>query len=270
MFDDAAIVRCYYWIEGVQKLMKINYSCDENGNVTLGNVAEVRVTYEEIVPVSNNATEVEEVGVENATEVKEDEDNKECSEVVEEDEDEKEEDFVESENKDEEEVTSDEESTEDPEEEDDKVVCAACGDEVNEDEEEKSTADAADVSNAEVTETERVVSDGNEQVSTTTEETNTSSASFTQSERAEFEALKREKKVNLLNSYKENLSEEEFDKFLGSIDSFDEKDLEIELLKAYKATKTKEPKQRAFAFAPIIKQKNAQENSLDSFIRNNL
>ena len=280
MFEDAAIVRFYYYMESGSKLMKINYSCDENGNVCLGNIVEVRVTYEEVVEVSNTATEVEEVGVENATEdIKENEEEKE-SEVVEE-KDEKEEDFVESKEEDEEEVTeesSDEKEEEEEEfteespkedEEDDKVVCAACGDEVNEDEEEKSTAEAADVSNAEVTETERVVSDGDEQIST--EETNTSSASFTQSERAEFEALKREKKVNLLNSYKESISEEEFNNFLGSIDSFEEKDLEIELLKAYKASREKEPKKaRAFAFAPILENKNADRNSVDDFIRRNL
>ena len=293
MFEDAAICRFYYYMENGSKLMKIKYTCDENGNVCLGDIVEVRVTYEEVVEVSNTAAavELEKVGVENATEVKEDEEKDEVvadedfqeeekedeeSQKVERPVDEKEEEFVEDSKEEEEEEVTEESSEKEEEEEftneseeeeeEDKVVCAACGDEV--DEEEKSTAtDAADVSNAEVTQTERVV-DGNEQVS---EETNTSSASFTQSERAEFEALKREKKVNLLNSYKETLSEEEFDKFLGSIDSFEEKDLEIELLKAYKASQEKEPKkQRAFAFAPILNQKNAEKDSLDAFIRNNL
>ena len=280
MFEDAAIVCFYYYMENGSKLMKINYTCDENGNVSLGDIVEVRVTYEEVVQVQNTVTEVEEVGVENATEdIKEDEDE-EKSEVVK---DEKEE-FVDDskdeeedkdpsneEDKEEEETFSDEpkEEEEPSEDEDDKVVCAACGDEVNEDEEEKSTAEAADVSNAEVTLTERIVSDGDEQVST--QETNTSSASFAESERAEFEALKREKKINLVNSYKENLSEEEVNKFLDSIDSFDEKDLEVELLKAYKASREKESKQpRAFAFAPFLNKNNATESSIDSFIKNNL
>lgn len=291
MFEDAAICRFYYYMENGSKLMKIKYTCDDNGNVCLGDIVEVRVAYEEVVEVSSTATvtEMEEVGVENATEVKEDEEDKEVveeedfqeekedeeSEKVETPEDEKEE-FVEDSKEEEEEIT--EESSEkeeeeeftnesEKEEEEDKVVCAACGDEVDEDKEKSTATDAADVSNAEVTQTERVV-DGNEQVS---EETNTGSASFTQSERAEFEALKREKKINLLNSYKEILSEEEFDKFLGSIDSFEETNLEIELLKAYKASQEKEPKrQRAFAFAPILNQKNAEKNSFEDFIRSNL
>jgi hypothetical protein len=231
---------------------------------------------------------VEEVGVENATEVKEDEEKE--SEVVEEKDEKDEEEFVDdSKDEEEEEVTEEspeeeedekdfseekdeeEESSKESEEEEeeDKVVCAACGEVEEEGKEADSTADAADVSNAEVTEVEREVSDGIQQNST--EETNTSSASFTDSERAEFEALKREKKVNILNSYKEILSEEEFNGFLGSIDSFEEKDLEIELLKAYKASKDKEPKiQRAFAFAPILEQKNAERSSLDDFIKRNL
>ena len=270
MFEDAAIVRFYYYMENGSKLMKIKYSCDENGNVSLGDIVEVRVAYEEVVEVSNTATEVEEVGVENATEsIKEDEEEKE-SKVVEEKDEKEEEEFVKSdeEDKDEEEDTQ-EDSTEDPEEDkddeddDDKVVHAACG------EVEQPTADAADVSDAEFTETEMKVSEGNEQIST--EEKNTSSASFTDSERAEFETLKREKKVTLLESYKEVLEEEEYNKFLGSIDSFEEKDLELELLKIYKKQQQEEPKTtRAFLFAPLLKQKNNDKDSLDDFIRNNL
>ena len=268
MFEDAAIVRFYYYMENGSKLMKIKYSCDESGNVNLGDIVEVRVTYEEVVGVSNTATEVEEVGVENATETIEENAEEQESELAKKDDEEEKGRCVESDDeddKDEEDSTDDPDDPEDKDDDkdDDKVVCAACGDV-----EEQPTADAADVSNAEVTETERVVSDGNEQVA---EETNTSSASFTDSERAEFETLKREKKINILNSYKEILSEEEFNNFLGSIDSFEENDLELELLKAYKASKDKEPKiQRAFAFAPILEKKNADKNSLDDFIRKNL
>ena len=274
MFEDAAIVRFYYYMENGSKLMKIKYSCDESGNVNLGDIVEVRVAYEEVVNVSNTATEVEEVGVENATETIEENAEEQESELAKKCDEEEKRRCVESDDdkddKDEEDSTDDPDDPDDPEDkddddddDDDKVVCAACGDV-----EEQPTADAADVSNAEVTETERVVSDGNEQVA---EETNTSSASFTDSERAEFETLKREKKINILNSYKEILSEEEFNNFLGSIDSFEESDLELELLKAYKASKDKEPKiQRAFAFAPILEKNNADKNSLDDFIRKNL
>ena len=263
MFEDSAIVRFYYYLEGNQKLMKIKYACDENGNVSLGDIVEVRVTYEEVVEVSNTATEVEQVGVENATEdVKEVEDEDKESEVVEE-KDEKEEEFVEDDKEEKEEVEDDKDPEDDPVDDDeDKVVHAACG------ETDEFTADAAEVSNAEDTLIERVVSDGEQN---SEEETNPGSASFTEGERAEFEALKREKKVTILNSYKEILSEDEFNNFLGSIDSFEENDLELELLKAYKAAREEEPKsQRAFAFAPLLNSTNNATNSIDDFIKNNL
>lgn len=273
MFEDAAICRFYYYMENGSKLMKIKYTCDDNGNVSLGDIVEVRVTYEEVVEVSNTATEVEEVGVENATEIEQSEVVEgEVFQTVENEEsnnDAAPENELANNSEEEEEDSTDEDSADKSEEEEDKVVCAACGDEVEENkEEEQSTADAADVSNAEVTEVERV-SDGNEQIST--EEENSSFASFTDSERAEFEALKREKKVSILNSYKDILSEEEFDTFLDSIDSFSETNLELELLKAYKASKDKESKPtRAFAFAPLLERKNAEKNSIDDFIRKNL
>ena len=256
MFEDAAIVRLYYWVEGVQKLMKVNYTCDENGNVTLGEVVEVRVTYEPIVEAPVQATEVEEVGVENATEVEEIID---CEKIVE------------CEDKDDEEVeetpVEDEKVEDDEEDKDDEVVNAACGG--KDDEEEDKVADAANVSNAEVTETERVMSDSDEQVST--EEENTSSTAFTDSEREELETLKREKKVNLLDSYKEVLGEEDYNNFLDSIDTFEEKDLELELLKAYKKSQKEESKvERAFAFAPILNNNAKEESSIDAFIKRNL
>ena len=267
MFEDSAIARLYYWVEGVQKLMKINYVCDENGNVTLGDVVEVRVTYEPVVQAPVNATEEEIVGVENATEDIEDKKDEEDEVVEEKDEKDSEEEFVEPSEEvkeEEEEENPVEEDLAKKDEEDDKVVCAACG----EVEEEPATAtDAAEVSNAEITEEERVISD--EQV--TAEETDSSSTSFAESERAEFEALKREKKVNLLNSYKEILSDEEYDSYLGSIDSFEESDLELKLLKSYKDFKQEEPKQtRAFAFAPILNAKQENKNAIDDFIRSNL
>ena len=144
MFEDAAIVRFYYYVEGTVKLMKINYTCDENGVVTLGNVTEVRITYEDVNPTTDAL--FEEVGVENAAEIVEEDIKENSSDVV------KEEDnnFINSE-----EVV--EETTATPDEEVDNQVAdnAACGDT-------EPVAEAAIISNAEVTETEKVVDDGNE------------------------------------------------------------------------------------------------------------
>lgn len=261
MFEDAAICRFYYYMENGSKLMKIKYTCDDDGNVSLGDIVEVRVTYEEV------DTKAEEVGVENATEIVEKEENEEDFVKSEETEDEKDE-------KDPEDV----EETEDDEDDKEKVANASSGEDIEEENknvtEYSDTTVLAEISNAEDTQTEMKVSDGNEQVSTTTttEETNTSSASFTSSERAEFEALKREKKINLLNSYKDILSEEDFNNFLGSIDSFEEDNLELELLKAYKNKKEEdaEPKTRAFVLAHILNNNTNNTNSIDDFIRRNL
>ena len=252
MFEDAAICRFYYYMENGSKLMKIKYTCDDDGNVSLGDIVEVKA---------------EEVGVENATEIVEKEENEEDFVKSEETEDEKDE-------KDPEDV----EETEDDEDDKEKVANASSGEDIEEENKDvtkySDTTVLAEVSNAEDTQTEMKVSDGNEQVSTTTttEETNTSSASFTNSERAEFEALKREKKINLLNSYKDILSEEDFNNFLGSIDSFEEDNLELELLKAYKNKKEEdaEPKTRAFVLAQILNNNTNNTNSIDNFIRRNL
>jgi hypothetical protein len=107
------------------------------------------------------------------------------------------------------------------------------------------------------------------------EEGNSGSTSFTDSERAEFEALKREKKVNLLNSYKEELTDEEYNLFMSSyvdnpLSEFDS--LELELLKTYKRHIEEEsvkPQMRVFAFTPK-ENKAENETTLDSFVRKNL
>lgn len=100
-----------------------------------------------------------------------------------------------------------------------------------------------------------------------TEETS-SSTSFAESERAEFETLKREKKETLIHSYKEDLSEDEYNNFLNTIDSFETyESLELALLKAYKNNKYTKV-MRAFAFAP--QTNNAKSDTLDGFVRKNL
>lgn len=101
-----------------------------------------------------------------------------------------------------------------------------------------------------------------------TQENNSGSTSFAESERAELEALKREKKETLINSYKDDLSEDEYSNFISNIDSFETyESLELELLKAYKNNKYTKV-MRAFAFAP--KTENAKTDNLDGFVQKNL
>jgi hypothetical protein len=292
MFNDCAVARFYFYMDGTSKLMRIKYSCGENGDIMLGDINEVHIVYEDVSSVEVAMTEI---GVTQASE----EESSTASvnaEVEEDKEEDKEEETPvsecsEEENKeDEEEFKVEEEETKDPEEDskDDDSDSEPSDDKDEEDDKEKednfvetsdvvdaaengSDADlveAAQVVNAEVTPEIEKVSVDNE---TETQETTSSSTSFAESERAEFEALKREKKVNLLNSYKEILSDEEYDSYLGSIDSFEESDLELKLLKSYKDFKQEEPKQtRAFAFAPILNAKQENKNAIDDFIRSNL
>jgi hypothetical protein len=285
MFDDCAVARFYFYMDGSSKLMRIKYSVDDNGVVTLGDINEVHIVYEDVPTVEVAMTEIgvtqtseEEsstVSV-NAEDKEDEEEDKEeetpvSEEPKEEDEEEKEFKVDEEEDKDPEEDSKDDDSDSEPsddkDEEDDKekednfvetsdVVDAA------ENGSDAEPVEAAQVVNAEVTPEIEKVSVENE---TKTEETTSSSTSFTESERAEFEALKREKTIALVNSYKDDLSEETIETFMSTIDNFDEKTLETELLKAYKAEASKVKPMRAFAFA---QPKNASnESSLDALVR---
>lgn len=262
MFEDSAIVRFYSFIDGRLTLNRVHYSLDEHGCVILGEVNEVHITYEDIL-----ASALEETGVEQTTEIAE-EDLPIYTVTLEKEDDEDQEDDSKDEgeviedNKDSEEETEelneiDEEKPADPEEcSAENVVDAAQAD--------NTAVETAQVINAEVATEEKVSADNDE----SQQEENSGAASFTKSERAELEALKREKKINLVDSYKASLSEEQYDNFISNIDSFENFDsLELELLKIYK--KSAEVKststERAFAFAPVTNNKT--QNSLDSFVR---
>ena len=295
MYADYAIARFYYYMESGSRLMKINYTCDEQGNVTLGDIIEVHVAYEPVaqeaeVEVEKNMEQIDETSIDavNSLSNEEPEDNKDEEENVEDKkEDEevteakaKEDDEVEKCVEDVKEDDKEEEKEDDKEEEvKDEINCASevqpiepSNDNFEEEiVEENSLADEtpAQVSNVEITPTQMEASVENEQDNI--QETNSGTTSLTESERQEFEALKREKKVNIVNSYKDSLTEEEYENFVSNIDNFSEQGLELELLKIYKRQQQESnnsAKQvRAFAFAPI---NNATSDSpLDAFVRKN-
>ena len=102
-------------------------------------------------------------------------------------------------------------------------------------------------------------------------EENSGAASFTESERAELEGLKREKKLNLLNDYKEFLDDAEFVDFTSRIDEFTEEKLELELLKKYKARQSDSPNTMApFAMFQEPEKNETDAEKLASYIRRNL
>lgn len=255
MYEDSVIMRLYYYIDGSNKLVRINYTCEENGDILLGDVKEVHIVYEDIEPVEPtseiNMQQVEEVEetTENFEEVKEVKEIEETTENFEETE----------------EATTDVAS-------DEKSVNATEPIEENQTSfDDTINTDATQVSNVEITPDNTMEASVENEQNSTIEEENTSSTSFTESEREEFEILKREKKVGLVDSYKDSLTEEEYNSFMENIDSFDFKDLELEVLKAYKRNQenVQEKPIRAFAFAPINANNNNNESILDSFVRKN-
>lgn len=272
MFEDSAIVRFYSYIDGSAKLMRVKYSCDENGAITLGTVNEVHITYEDVV-----TTAIEETGVEQATQMTTAEEPTTTEPTIEP--------TIDTENTSTDEGNADTftsteensvsedtptveptvEQTEEPTpvnvepttEDHFSEVDAACA---------NAAVDAAQVTNAEVTETTEKVSVDNEQI----QEENSSATSFTESERAELEGLKREKKLNLVSEYKTYLTEEEVADFTSRIDEFEVDTLETELLRKYKAYQEVNHTKPMRAFALNAPKTNKSVDTLDDFVRKNL
>lgn len=298
MFKEHAIVRFYSLIDGSNKLMKVKYAVQKDGSITLGNVNEVYVSYNDYAcSDKEEVKEEEEKKDEEETFAKvEAEEEDKSSETSDKDEKEDEEDKEESEKKFE--AVEDEEEKD---EEDDKSNCACNSEEETEDEKEKekeadefdcsdegvseavsdvsTMADAVDSANC-VNDSEETAPDEYAKAPTDDEvkeededededksKDPSGFASFTQSERAELEELKKEKKINLLDSYKEVLTEEEYDSYKADISNFSEEGLELELLRKFRLASSKTKKTtRMFAFDPSVKNSNASADSLDSVV----
>nr|DAG15748.1 MAG TPA: hypothetical protein [Caudoviricetes sp.] len=249
MFEDNAIVRFYSYIDGSNKLFRVKYTCDEKGEITLGTVNEVHVVYEDIVEEPKNeesveqATEQENLGVATATE----------DPIVE--------------------GATQEQVVEHEEINAAEVVSTALDVVIHEETIEQQTENLpevqvddvsqASVSNAEITD-EKKVSENE-----TIEQEDSSASAFAQSQVEELEALKREKKIALLDSYKEDLSNEEYADFTARIDEFDNDSLELELLRRYKRDNKETRVERVFNIVNPINTNN-NSDSLDSLVRKHL
>ena len=282
MFDDCAIIRFYSYLDGTNKLMRVKYTYNEDSNeIVLGEVTEVYIKYEDVVTQLNEDVEQNaEVTNEYVCNPDDEKDKKDC--VCNSDDKKDKEDCVCNPEKD----KDKEDCVCDPEKDKDKKDCICDPDDPDDPDDRDDIDDKEDdiddiddkdddidektkcSTNTSIAENEEKVSVDSEQA----EENNTSSTSFTESERAEFEALKREKKVNLLNSYKDYLTEEEYNKFTTSIDTFDVENLEVELLRKYKnynESRNSSSRIRAFALSSNEKQYSATDR-LDDFVRKNL
>ena len=294
VYDDFVIFRLFYYNSMESKLYKIKYTIDDQLQVTFGDIVEVIPSYEEIPSKTEDAPMEDNLQAEckkkkedmqsDDSETNTESDDNLDAECKKKKEDMQSEDNLDAECKkkkeDMESGCKDKKSSKceddwddrddrdddcDPNDPDDDDCDP---DEKRKKEQIKQCSDETEISNAEVTQIEGIINN-DEQIS---KEANSSATSLTESERAEFESLKREKKVNTLNSFKNVLTDDEYASFLTSIDSFDDNTLELELLKKYKSfneNNEQKIKQRAFSFAQNLNQ-NQTNNSIDDFIKRNL
>ena len=260
LYDGNAVFRAYSYIDGSSHLFQINYSLEENA-ITLGDIVEVHVTYEPIetkeaqgdknAPFTENNNESEEQPVEEPTVVSTEpiaEDLTQAKEIVKEPVDTADSADPIEQSEGEKNSFSEEQPTETT---------------VSENAAESSTdaEPAANDFSADNTQTQKVGAENEND-----QETSSSSATLAESERAEFEALKREKKVNLINSFKDSLSDDEFNKFMENVDSTDYDALNVELLETYKRKNEGKPSpRRVFAFTP--KNNASKDSELYNYIK---
>jgi len=132
-----------------------------------------------------------------------------------------------------------------------------------------NTGDTPDVENAQVATNEKVSAVSEDEI----QQEAPSTASFAESERAELEKLKREKKIALITSYEKSLTPEKKAELEENVDNYSEEELEVELLKEYKSFKEAEEAEeenfsQAVPFAvPEPVKKQTAESSLNDYIR---
>lgn len=231
-FDDEVVCVVYYYT-GDKKMLKCKYSLNDDGTVTLGTVSECHIVYED---VEVKEPVVEEPSFETAEEITE-----QAEETV---------------DSDPKEPVADVNLTHETDESE--VVVNETFDSTIEDTEAHITTTYAE-------ETTTEMGNNNEQHTNSVQEESSSTTSFADSEREELETLKREKKINLINSYKEFLSEEEFNNFTNSVDSYTDETLELDLLKIYKKGKENVKTSRAFSLDSMLNRKS-DANEMQNFM----
>lgn len=272
-YDDSVVCHVYSYIDGSTTYLRFHYIIDENAVVTLGEVKEVHVVWEDMPEPNTTLAEKEDMG---QAEPEPSADSVEEPEVGEQ---------ADFDNQTPEDTSEAEaETTQDTE-----PVNAASTIENEEeghnsdDQQSNFTGAAASVTNVEdaplVNEEQQPQVNESECGHEDKQIESSSSTSFTDSEREEYENLKKAKKVQLVESYRKVLTEEQYNHYISSIDTFSAEDLELDLLKIYKRVKDEVDSTmntasvrgigRAFTvYAP--ETKNNTEDKLDAFVRKNL
>ncbi len=252
-YDDCAIAWMYSYLDGKTTLNRIRYTIEENGEVTLGDVNEVHVVYEDLPSTTDLGVEVKEA--EELTEEVEQLEliEAEVTEVEDETETKLEAKEVELQTVITDQVTNEESTPEVTEESFSKDVAP---------DDHETAENAALEAHAEVTTKIEEVGAMNEQKE---EEENSGSAALTESERAEFEALKKERKEHLINSYKEFLSEEEHKGFVANLDSTSYEELEANLSKIKLEKEKQKAASRKFSLSALL-PKGEKKKSLGALV----
>lgn len=241
--------------------MKIFYTVDDEGAIALGRIVETHVVYEDVEDNAQTGEQFEETTEETTevveeaqTEVQAEESNSNEGEV---------------------EMTSNEDAVVEMTEE---TVSEEETAQVEETPVEETITDAAitdtvevtpDVENAQVATNEKVSAVSEDEI----QQEAPGTASFAESERAELEKLKREKKIALITSYEKSLTSEKKAELEENVDNYSEEELEVELLKEYKSFKEAEEAEeenfsQAVPFAvPEPVKKQTAESSLNDYIR---
>ena len=234
-YDDCGIYRFYSYIDGSVKLMKLFYTLSDDGEVTLGKIVETHVVYEDLEDTAQTGTDF--------TSSNEFTDSGDGDFTVEET------------------TTTTTEGT--------TPVAPTESDKTPDEFANGSTEPTPAVNNpsAEAAVNDTEVSAASEEQN---QQENTSPASFTDSERAELEALKREKKVTLISSYE--LTDEVRDNLMNELDTLTFEELELKLLKIYKENAEADN----FSTAPVPfavpepQTKRTAEDNLNAYIRRKL
>lgn len=226
IYDNYIVADFYYKVEGVIKTFRIDYTMDESGNVSFGNIVEVHKTYEPIESAdpNGNMSEQGSIGEADATVITDPADHStDPSENLENAEKEEEadksncsEEALEKEDGEAENLKKDEEEN--------KANCSSeDSNELSKKEEEEGDCS-----------TEKVDNQNDEKFMK--EENESSTSSLSTSEREELEKYRKKEKVDLINHYKDCLTNEEFDNFNKNVDSYDIKELKLELLEKFEAS----------------------------------
>lgn len=242
MYDEYFVCHLYHPETESCELVKVNYSFDDNGECTLGTVVPVRVVYEEIKEPNPNAslegeqptelvanTEGEQQPVSTNAETTPVEGEQAASEPP-----------VEGiTNAEENSATSEPEGAGEGTAEQQPSEPANLENQPTDNGEGAQPTDNEDLSNATNTTSEpnKEGVDGQSDTST-----------FTESEKAELEALRRNEKVNLIKSFASDLGEEVIAKYLTDVDNFTKDELELALLKQFREIEktVKKPTMKAF------------------------